>query len=234
VAQCFDFRPHASLDSEEPSPNLGEDVPPHSAGRDSEIHALETVIQALEPLSDDARGRVLEYTLRRLGMRELPAESPELPGLAPLVDIEPLTQQHLAAAVTDIRTLREQKNPASANEMAALAAYYLSELAPGAERTQTVTSGDIERLFKQANFRLPSRIGMALPNAAAAGYFDKAGSGGWRLNPVGHNLVTQTLPRAGAKPQSRATRSRKPAGATGRKTKTGGAKKTAAKSSRKR
>jgi hypothetical protein len=212
-------------------------VPPRSTGRDSEITALETVIQALEPLSDDARGRVLEYTFRRLGMRELPAESIELPGAVPLVDLEPPAPQHSTAAVVDIRTLREQKNPASANEMAALAAYYLSELAPEADRTQTVTSTDIERLFKQAGFRLPSRIAMALPNAAAAGYFDRAGSGAWKLNPVGHNLVTQTLPRAGSKPRNRSTaRAKKSASTTARKTKTASAtkKKTAPKSSRKR
>jgi hypothetical protein len=38
---------------------------------DAEIRALQAVIEALEPLDDEARSRVLNYTLRRLGMREL-------------------------------------------------------------------------------------------------------------------------------------------------------------------
>jgi hypothetical protein len=39
---------------------------------DTEIRALQAVIEAtLEPLDDEARSRVLDYTLRRLGMREL-------------------------------------------------------------------------------------------------------------------------------------------------------------------
>ena len=37
------------------------------ANPDAEIQALQAVINALEPLDDDARSRVLEYTMRRLG-----------------------------------------------------------------------------------------------------------------------------------------------------------------------
>jgi hypothetical protein len=186
--------------------------------RDAEISALEVVIEALEPLDQDARSRVLEYSLRRLGMQELPAVeivAPPAAAAAPVPEAMPVVQH--PSAVVDIRTLREQKGPTSANEMAALAAYYLAELAPEAERTDTVASADIERLFKQAGYRLPSRIGMTLPNAAAAGYFDKA-PGGWRLNPVGHNLVTQTLPRSGKAPAPRAPR--KPVSNAARKPRT--------------
>jgi hypothetical protein len=173
------------------------------AERDAEITALEALIAALEPLDDAARARVLEYTLRRLGMHEVPVPLAGTESAVQTPQVLPPTK-HDDVGVTDIRTLREQKAPSSANEMAALAAYYLAELAPAAERKGTVASADIERLFKQANYRLPSRIAMALPNASAAGYFDKAGAGEWKLNPVGHNLVTQTLPRAGGKTASRA------------------------------
>ncbi len=40
---------------------------------DAEIEALQVVIDALEPLDDDARSRVVEYTLKRLGDREASA-----------------------------------------------------------------------------------------------------------------------------------------------------------------
>jgi hypothetical protein len=36
--------------------------------------------------------------------------------------------------LADIRQLKEQKKPGSANEMAALVAYYLAEVAQGAEK----------------------------------------------------------------------------------------------------
>jgi hypothetical protein len=36
---------------------------------------------------------------------------------------------------------------------------------------------------------------MTLVNAKNAGYLDRIASGQYRLNPVGHNLVTHKLPR---------------------------------------
>lgn len=194
--------------------------------RDQEIAAIEALVTALEPLSDDARARVLDYTLKRLGMREVPAspalaqphsadETPDSPTPSPA---QP------GRAVVDIRTLRDEKAPQSANEMAAVAAYYLAEAAPYEERKDTITSADLERLFKQASYPLPSRITNTLPNAASAGYFDTAGRGAYRLNPVGHNLVTQTLPRSGGQPARSATRKRTPGK---RKTKASPARKRA-------
>jgi hypothetical protein len=79
--------------------------------------------------------------------------------------------------------------------MAALVAYYLSELAPDDERREAINSSDLEKYFKQAGFKLPKAISQALPNAAAAGYFEPTGNGLYRLNPVGYNLVVHGLPR---------------------------------------
>jgi len=79
--------------------------------------------------------------------------------------------------------------------MAALVAYYLSEIAPENERKGEINASDLERYFKQARFKLPKAISQALPNAAAAGYFDSTGNGLYRLNPVGYNLVVHGLPR---------------------------------------
>ena len=95
----------------------------------------------------------------------------------------------------DIRTLKEQKQPRSANEMAALVAYYVSELLPADERREAIATADIEKYFKQANFPLPGRVAMTLANAASAGYFDSVEPRGqWRLNPVGYNLVAHAMP----------------------------------------
>jgi hypothetical protein len=79
--------------------------------------------------------------------------------------------------------------------MAALVAYYLSELAPDVENKHEISAADLEKYFKQAAFKLPRSIKQTLPNAAAAGYFDSAGGGRYRLNPVGYNLVVHGLPR---------------------------------------
>jgi hypothetical protein len=42
--------------------------------------------------------------------------------------------------------------------MAAVVAYYLSEAAPQDERKEAVTTADIAKYFKQANYRVPTRI----------------------------------------------------------------------------
>ena len=82
--------------------------------------------------------------------------------------------------------------------MAALVAHYLAELAPLEDRKDTIDTSDVTNYSKQAGYPLPQRPKQTLPNARAAGYFDLAGSGKYRLNPVGHNLVVHGLPRAGS------------------------------------
>jgi hypothetical protein len=175
---------------------------------DAEIRAIQAVIDALEPLDVEARSRVLDYTLKRLGMHDLstPVVAPSA-GKTNILAVDAPPQS--VVSTTDIRSLRGEKQPKSAIEMAAVVAYYLSELAPGSERKDAVGSADIEKYFKQAQYRLPQRIDMALHNATAAGYFDRTGRGEYRLNPVGFNLVTHGLPRAAGQTTSR-PQTRKP------------------------
>ena len=79
--------------------------------------------------------------------------------------------------------------------MAALVAYFLSEMAREADRKDAIGTPDLEKYFKQAGFRLPKVISKVLPNAAAAGYFEAVGNGLYRLNAIGYNLVVHGLPR---------------------------------------
>jgi hypothetical protein len=105
-----------------------------------------------------------------------------------------------------IRDLKETKRPNSSNQMAALVAFYLSEV----ERSQDwISSDEIKKYFKQAGFALPEKISQTLPNATAAGYFDSIGEGRYRLNPVGYNLVVHALPRGTGEPNARRKRSSK-------------------------
>jgi hypothetical protein len=180
------------------------------ANGDAEIEALQAVIDALQPLDDEARNRVLEYTMRRLGMRELPAPSLTTAQPSP-AELQPVESAPMhTTQVTDIRSLREQKQPSTAVEMATLVAYYLAELAQEDERREAVTAADIEKYFKQANYRLPTRLDMTLNNAASSGYFDRIDRGTYRLNPVGFNLVTQSLPRAAGQTTRRAAPRKRP------------------------
>jgi hypothetical protein len=159
-----------------------------------EIDALTVTVQALRPLAPEVRQRIIDAAFALLGTGPrsgVPVgERVDRPG-------KDESKANTQVKVIDIRTLRELKQPRSANEMAALVAYYLQEEAPLIERKNLVNSADIKQYFKQAHFRLPGRANMALVNAKNAGYLDMMGTSEYRLNAVGYNLVAHSLPRKG-------------------------------------
>lgn len=97
---------------------------------------------------------------------------------------------------TDIRSLKEEKKPKSATQMAAIVAYYLKELAPEEERHETIKTTDLEKYFKQARFELPKKLEQVLIDSKRAGYFEPAARGEYKLTRVGHNLVVHRMPVA--------------------------------------
>jgi len=163
--------------------------------------AIDEVIAALEPFDDAARQTIVRAACEHLGVVEpataQPITSP--PPAAPSAASErPPPREPVPKAITDIRSLRTEKRPTTDVEMACIVAYYLDTLAPTDERKQSISKADVDKYFKQAGHRLPKRSDQLLVNAKAAGYFDSAGRGKYKLNPVGHNLVVHTLPRPGS------------------------------------
>jgi len=160
---------------------------------DREVTAIFAIVAALKPLKEDEVRNVLEYVLRRFGAGPLPVYAATQ--TAP-TGIQIAQHVHSASgAVKDIRTLKEEKAPNSANEMAALVAFYVSELAPPAERKPEINKTDIERYFKAGGFKLTANAGQTLVNAKNAGYLDAGSDAGYyKLNPVGYNLVVHRLP----------------------------------------
>lgn len=167
-----------------------------SKAADRELAAMSAIIGALDGLDGDSIQRVMDYVMGRLsiGGSSRPKFGSAFGG--------PLETVAIERKQTSIRDLMQEKQPESSNQMAALVAYYLSELAPEADRKAAITSADLERYFKQAGFKLPSALYNTLPNAASAGYFDTVGRGLYRLNPVGYNLVVHGLPRTTAQQTS--------------------------------
>jgi hypothetical protein len=179
---------------------------------DAELQAIRAVLGALVPLKREGRTRVLDYALKRLGMIGEPLLSASTSaGMRDSVEVSLASPtSETRGQASDIRTLTKEKAPRSANEMAALVAYYLAELAPEPYRNQTIRADDIKKYFKQAPFPLPSSAKMTLVNAKNAGYLESAGIGQYRLNPVGYNLVVHGLPgesspkfRASKKPRKK-------------------------------
>lgn len=170
---------------------------------DVELAAIQALVTALDPLAPEARGRVVAYALSRFDIRSSGVAAPSAPSVAMAA-----SPSSALSPVADIRSFKELKAPRSGNEMAALVAFYLSELAPESERQDFITTADIKKYFKQASFPLPKEPRYTLVNAKNAGYFDATSeAGSYRLNPVGYNLVAHGLPgsgtKAAAKPKSK-------------------------------
>jgi len=158
--------------------------------------AIDEIIAALVGLPEPARLTAIRAACDHLAIPFTAA------GGFSIVDTPAGTPGEITAAtptgpsgVTDVRSLKEQKKPATAMEMAALLAYYLQHLAPASERKPDISAADVDKYFVQADFPLPKRSDQLLVNAKAAGYFDSTTRGAYRLNPVGHNLVAHSLPR---------------------------------------
>jgi len=158
--------------------------------------AIDAVLNALEPLDTKARETVLATVKNYLGI----AGAKGVGGTSdpPLTQTESprlLYDQNGPKVVKDIRSLKLEKDPATAVQMACLVAYYLAELAAPAERQDTVTAPILEKYFKQAGFKLPKHFKQLLIDGKNSGCFDHASAGAYKLNPVGHNLVVHSLPK---------------------------------------
>lgn len=167
-----------------------------SDGKLSLGQAIDQIIGALEGLEAGVRQTAVDAACAHLNIaigsvRPNPASEQQLPLQAPAAQVPPPKAEQ---AATDIRSLKEAKRPKSAREMACIVAYYLQEVAPEAERKDSVSTVDLEKYFKQAQFKLPADIGQVLKDAKGSGYFDSPGRGRYKLNAVGYNLVVHKLP----------------------------------------
>ncbi len=164
--------------------------------------AIDDVVQALEPLEISARKTALvavcshlQIELENISESEISPQNLTTTDPSPTPPNQPTSPSPKPSkANIDIRTLKEQKKPASAKQMACLVAYYLQEHATKEERKETVSTSDLEKYFKQAGFKLPQRMAQVLPDAKNSGYFDSGTRGEYKLNAVGYNLIVHNLP----------------------------------------
>jgi hypothetical protein len=159
--------------------------------------AIDALLEALEPLDEASRETAVLAVCRQLNISNgvvvsTDSRKSDAPAISRAATL-PSTPAPPTLRI-DIRSLKDQKKPNSAKQMACVVAYYLKELAGADERKDTVSSADLEKYFKQAGFKLPTAIAQVLPDAKASGYFESAGRGDYKLNAVGHNLVAHNLP----------------------------------------
>lgn len=137
---------------------------------DPELSAMQTIIAALETLDAEARQRVISYVFKRLRIT-IDNQPPQVLSQVFSPVAESTQPAFSRQTVQDIRSLKEQKAPRSANEMCAIVAYYLAEVAPVEERKDSIDKDDVIKYFKQANFPLPKALRQIMPNASKSGLF---------------------------------------------------------------
>ena len=156
--------------------------------------AIDDIAKALETFDGHERNTILTTVCALLKIGPpvaLVSQSPRVDMAKPLELAKAEAQSGGMEPGIDIKTLKNQKQPSSAREMACLVAYYLSEV----EQQATITTADIEKYFKQAGFKLPVALEQVLPDAKKAGYFELAARGEYKLNRVGHNAVVHSMPK---------------------------------------
>lgn len=85
------------------------------------------------------------------------------------------------------------RSPTNIREATAVAAFYLAEIAPAKDKSSTITSELLGDVFRQAQWKLPSRMRNALHATMKAGYLNRVDTGVYELSNTGHNLVVHTL-----------------------------------------
>lgn len=184
------------------------------------VDAITALMAALGPLDEEARVHVLEFVVKRLGIKlqgqtiaaaSTPISS-DLAATSPAAGAPdaPPPAPHPSSSV-DIRSFAKAKNPKTASERIAVIAFWLAHEAPPAERKDRITWDDIEPYFRPAGLPLPNAPSMALTNAKNAGFLNAVDRGQFKLNTVGHNLVTHKLPDGdGSKGSAARKKSKKP------------------------
>jgi hypothetical protein len=169
--------------------------------------AIDQILVALTSLEKREQQTVISTVCSFLELEtRVPATvgaTPQPPGIAQSVHVpapsaasESINAPTNARHAVDIRTLKDEKKPDSARQMACIVAYYLMELAPLEEQKQAIATSDIERYFKQASYKLPTKLEQLLIDCKRSGYFEAVTRGEYKLTRVGYNLVTHSMPKS--------------------------------------
>lgn len=119
------------------------------------------------------------------------------------------SSDHDVSRAKDMRTFVKEKQPASDMQFVAVVAYFFRFIAPEIERKDAITGGDLQTAARLARWRVFKEPNVPMNNAINQGYLDRAGRGVYRLNAVGENLVTMTLPATGDETSTKPARRKK-------------------------
>lgn len=164
----------------------------------SVFDAAKSIVQTLGGMKmKQEQERALRYAAEELGIA---LAAPGVP--APHSPQHPPTLQSAGGGAPaspadrpkDIKSFKEEKQPKSDNQYAAVVAYYYRFEAPEGQRKDTINAEALQESTRQSGWKRLAAPRMTLSNAMAVGYLDRADRGEYKINTVGENLVAMTLP----------------------------------------
>lgn len=167
-----------------------------------DLEAVRLVADTLKPFTLEERERIIRWARERLGMVTSSVPSSTLP-----VDSSPTDAGGKAAGspisttAVDIKSFVNEKAPKSDVHFAATVAYYHQFMAPTDQRKDSITKEDIIDACRTVPRKRPARPAQVLVNAYRDGVLDRGGTGHYKLNSVGENLVAMALPGTAEAPR---------------------------------
>ncbi len=171
-----------------------------------DLEAVRVLVETLQPFTSDDRERIIRWAREKLGM--------VAPIGTPTIESNPATAAAKQAATpdevapTDIKKFVAEKAPKSDVHFAATVAYYHQFLAPVGQRKDSITKQDLVEACRQVDRTRPKVPAQVLVNAYHDGIFDRGGTGHYKLNSVGENLVAMALPGKGETKKQRVAKAR--------------------------
>lgn len=159
----------------------------------SHFDAAKEIVAALQGLAREHQSLAFKFAMETLGLGAPPTHA-----TAVLSPAHPYQEQQTAAVglvqPIDIKSFTAAKAPRSDQQFAAVVAYFYQFEAPLDARKDTIDVATMKEAARQAGRPQVSNWIFTLNNAKNAGYLDPAGTGKFKLNAVGENLVAITLP----------------------------------------
>ena len=188
----------------------------------SHFDAAKSIVETLKGLDKPSQALAMRFACETLGLQSaVLTQTPVAPVTAAS---PPASQPDIRGAThsTDIKQFTAAKAPKSDQQFTAVVAYFYRFEAPEAVRKDAIDANTLKEAARLAGRRQARNWVFTLNNAKNSGYLDAAGSGQYKINSVGENLVAMTLPGNGS--QSPPKRKANKKEVTRRKT---GTKKTA-------
>lgn len=165
---------------------------PHSTS--GLFDAAKVIVEALSKLDKPTQALAMKFAAETLGLK-----APEVALTASKSESVEPAELHPPSGggpthSTDIKQFTAAKSPRSDQQFAAVVAYFYRFEAPEDQRRDTIDADGLVEAARLAGRRRPAKAIFTLNNAKNAGYLDSTGSGEFRINSVGENLVAMALP----------------------------------------